>query len=62
MYTNINLVSEDHSPKITYFQCFGYLCLLAFGKISKHIGTEALSSLQVGSVITKPLKTQVGDP
>lgn len=32
MYTNINLVSEDHSPKLIYFKYFGYLRLLAFGK------------------------------
>lgn len=62
VYPNINLISEDHSPKFVYFKYFGYLFLLAFGKISKHTGTENLSSLQAGSVIIKPLQTQVGDP
>lgn len=62
IYTNINLITEDYSPKLVYFKYSGYLCLLAFGTISKHSETEVLSSPQARSVIIKPLQTQVGDP
>lgn len=46
MYINMNLRSEDYSPKLVYFRYFGFSCLLAFGKTSKHTGTAVLSSLQ----------------
>lgn len=37
----MNLRSEDYSPKLVYLKHFGFSCLLAFGKTSKHTGTAA---------------------